>query len=143
MKCPKCKTDNLTPTKLEQDFPSMGCKSCQGTLISLIYYRDWAERSTLPLAIDQLELEQVEDNDSKVALTCPKCGRVMNRYRISDQHQNRLDMCFSCGEAWIDSGEWDLLKSLDLIKNLPVIFTESWQKKISSNNYLNNIGLNA
>ena len=44
MHCPKCKNENLKPTKLEEGLPVMGCPKCEGGLLSLLYYRDWAER---------------------------------------------------------------------------------------------------
>lgn len=130
MKCPKCKTVDLGPTKLEADLPVMGCLSCDGALISLLYYRDWAERSALPLTVDAKALKVAEESDTKVALNCPKCARLMTKYQIVDEHDNRLDVCSYCDEAWVDSGEWMLLKSLSLAKDLPKIFTSSWQRKI-------------
>lgn len=130
MKCPKCKTVKLQPTRLEEDLPVMGCPSCDGILVSLLYYRDWAERSTLPMDVETVELAIAEENDTKAAMTCPKCARLMTKYQITGGQANRLDVCSSCDEAWIDSGEWTLLKSLELAKDLPRIFTDSWQKKI-------------
>lgn len=42
-----------------------------------------------------------------------------------------MDICASCDEAWIDSGEWALLKSLELARDIPTIFRDTWQKKIA------------
>ena len=130
MKCPKCKSVDLAPTRLEPDLPAMGCQSCQGSLISLLYYRDWAERSREPLEIDEAMLAVAEESDSRVAMTCPKCARLMTKYRIDGKQENRLDLCASCDEAWIDNGEWPLLKSLQLARDLPTVFTDAWQKRI-------------
>ena len=44
MKCPTCKTSDLRAVKLEDGLPAYGCQSCQGVAVSLLYYRDWAER---------------------------------------------------------------------------------------------------
>jgi len=33
MHCPKCKTADLAPTKLEPGLPALGCNQCHGTLI--------------------------------------------------------------------------------------------------------------
>lgn len=134
MKCPKCRTEDLGPTKLEENLPAMGCTGCDGALISLLYYRDWAERTTLPSEIVVSELSVVEEKDTKVALTCPKCTRLMTKYGIASEVGNRLDVCASCDEAWIDDGEWTLLKSLALSKDLSAIFTTAWQKRIKAEN---------
>ncbi len=45
--------------------------------------------------------------------------------------KNHLDVCHSCDEAWLDGGEWELLKNLNLSFSLPKVFTESWQRKIN------------
>lgn len=130
MKCPKCKTVDLLPTKLEADLPAMGCGTCEGNLISLLYYRYWVERSDLSIDVKTAELKEFEKSDTKVALTCPKCARLMTKYLITGGQSNRLDLCGSCDEAWVDSGEWVILKSLKLTKNLPSIFTDAWQVRL-------------
>lgn len=130
MKCPKCKTRDLAPTKLEEDLSAMGCMSCEGALIALLYYRDWAERTTSLLDSDPASVDVAIESDTKVAITCPKCAKLMTKYQITGELTNRLDVCASCDEAWIDSGEWVLLKSLSLAKDIPTILTDSWQRKI-------------
>ncbi len=131
MKCPKCRSPSLVPTKLEEGLPAMGCRQCEGALVSLLYYRDWSERDTPLSNVAPAELAGPEDKDTKFALTCPKCARVMTKYQITGEYTNRLDICTSCDEAWIDSGEWALLKSLELARELPTIFRDTWQKKIT------------
>jgi Zn-finger nucleic acid-binding protein len=54
----------------------------------------------------------------------------MTKYRISSGQNNRLDLCANCDEVWLDRGEWDLLKSLNLGAEMPKVFTEEWQRKI-------------
>ncbi|MDO3385369.1 zf-TFIIB domain-containing protein [Gilvimarinus sp. SDUM040013] len=129
MKCPTCKNNNLSPTKLDEELPVLGCRDCGGTLVSLLYYRDWAERSANNDEIDsEVSVEQPED--SQTALSCPKCQRLMTKYTISGSTNNKLDLCGSCDEAWIDGGEWELLKSLKLSKNFPAVFSDVWQRKV-------------
>lgn len=130
LKCPKCKTSDLFPVKLEEGLPAMGCKSCEGVLISLLYYRDWADRTAVEQLTQAPVPTLVEDNDTKVAIGCPKCARIMTKYQISSETSNKLNVCASCDEAWIDNGEWILLKSLGLIKKIPSIFTDPWQNRI-------------
>ena len=43
MKCPHCQSADLKPTMIEEYLPSMGCGTCHGSLVSLLYYRHWAE----------------------------------------------------------------------------------------------------
>lgn len=130
MKCPKCKTEDLYPAKLESDLPAMGCRRCDGALVSLLYYRDWVERTTLSLTVDVPGSVESVAGDTKSALTCPKCARLMTKYLITGNQDNRIDLCGSCDEAWLDGGEWTLLKSLDLAKMLPSVFTDQWQKRV-------------
>lgn len=108
----------------------MGCTSCDGVLISLLYYRDWAGRLSDLDEIEPIDSNIIEENDSKIALSCPKCLKLMTKYLISGSQSNRLDVCPSCDEAWIDNGEWALLKTLNLAKRLPLIFTLPWQSRI-------------
>jgi Zn-finger nucleic acid-binding protein len=127
MKCPRCKTPDLLPTMLEEYLPGMGCRECQGSLISLLYYRHWAEtykpdESPTPAPANT--------RDSTTALMCPKCNRVMTKYRLLGSVENRLDVCVTCDEAWLDGGEWELLEQLKLSHKMPAIFTDAWQRRI-------------
>lgn len=128
MHCPKCKTQTLKPTKLEHGLSAMGCGQCQGAFVSLLYYRDWVERQEPLDPSGDITAEQVSDTES--AMTCPKCGKLMTKYRISGCNSNRLDLCASCDEAWLDGGEWELLKSLELSRLMPLVFTDDWQNKL-------------
>ncbi len=131
MKCPKCKTLELKATKLEDGLPVHGCESCGGSIISLLYYRDWAERTLnddIEVASASTKIE--EESDSQTALACPKCARLMAKFNISGLTKNRLDLCTRCDESWIDGGEWELLKTLKLSKKIPSVFTDAWQYKV-------------
>ena len=131
MKCPKCKTVDLRATRIENDLPAAGCASCNGALVSLLYYRDWAERHrNEPIDLAQPLTAIGEVADTSNAITCAKCGRLMTKYKISGCVANRLDVCPGCDEAWLDGGEWELLKALELSHNMPVVFTERWQRNI-------------
>ncbi len=129
MKCPKCKDINLSPTKLDDNLPVMGCSKCGGSLISLLYYRDWVER-TANESVDNEDVVDVSSVESHSVLSCPKCGKLMTKYSISGKSSNKIDLCGSCDESWIDGGEWQLLKSLKLSKKIPSVFTDAWQFKV-------------
>jgi Zn-finger nucleic acid-binding protein len=131
MKCPKCKHVELRAARIENDLPAAGCTNCKGALVSLLYYRDWAERHAndpVMLADGHAATEDVEDTAN--AITCPKCVRLMTKYKISGAVANRLDVCPGCDEAWLDGGEWELLKALELARKMPLVFTETWQRNI-------------
>lgn len=126
MQCPKCKSKYLKATKLEQGLSAMGCVECGGASISLLYYRDWVERSEPVSEISPSTIEE-DTQDTRNAMSCPKCSKIMTKYKISGDVDNRLDLCSSCDEVWLDAGEWELIKSLELSGNMPNVFTESWQ----------------
>ena len=128
MKCPKCKDIELNPTKLDNELPAQGCSQCGGTLISLLYYRDWAERTIGEEDAANGEVAAVADSQS--VLACPKCKKLMTKYLISGASKNKLDFCGNCDESWIDNGEWELLKSLQLSKKIPTVFTDAWQQRV-------------
>ncbi len=129
MKCPRCKHADLTATKLDDDLPAHGCGECGGAIISLLYYREWAER-TMNDQPDNPPAEVATDSDNPSAITCPKCAKLMTKFTITGSRANRLDLCGSCDEAWLDDGEWELLKALQLTKNIPAVFTDAWQRKV-------------
>lgn len=129
MDCPKCKSIPLKATKLEQGLSAMGCSKCEGAFVSLLYYRDWLERSS---PIDEIDVSNAveEVQDSHTVLPCPKCKKLMTKYKISGESSNRIDLCANCDEAWLDGGEWVLLKSLELSRKMPMVFTDHWQRKV-------------
>ena len=134
MKCPRCKSPDLKPTLIEEYLPAMGCETCHGSLVSLLYYRHWAETQKLA-ATPQTEpaatgAGPVATTDTTTAIICPKCARVMAKYKLTGTVANRVDVCATCDEAWLDGGEWELLEALQLSHELPAILTESWQRRI-------------
>jgi len=129
MKCPHCRTTDLKPTMIEEYLPGMGCETCHGSLVSLLYYRHWAETQKAP-APDPGASTAVETTDTTTAITCPKCERVMSKYKLTGRVSNRLDVCSTCDDAWLDGGEWQLLETLQLSLKLPAIFTDTWQRRV-------------
>lgn len=132
MHCPTCRTSRLQPTKLEDGLLAQGCPLCSGALVPLLYYRDWVERQPVDSADAELTAEEAlhEVGESSHALSCPKCAKLMSKYQISGTRANRLDLCGSCDEAWLDGGEWQLLKALELSRKMPAIFTDAWQRQV-------------
>ncbi|MFL6549011.1 MAG: zf-TFIIB domain-containing protein [Povalibacter sp.] len=130
MKCPVCRTPDLQPTMIEEMLPSLGCAVCEGTLLSLLYYRHWAENHK-PATQSQSPSEvSVIPEAAQNAVMCPKCSRVMTKYKLAGTVANRIDLCASCDEVWLDRGEWELLDQLQLSHQMPAIFTDAWQRKL-------------
>lgn len=129
MHCIICKNINLEPRELEQGLIAAVCPSCEGTLISLMNYRYWLDKK---YGLVNDESINIADTPAVVASAraCPKCTRLMTRYQIGPSTAHQLDLCASCDEAWLDKGEWQILKKLDLHGKLPKIFTEAWQRNI-------------
>lgn len=130
MKCPVCKTLELRPTMIENLLPSMGCEKCKGSLVSLLYYRHWAENHKPQTEVSAPSSLTEIPADTTNALRCPKCERIMTKYRLTGTVANRLDVCPTCDESWLDGGEWELLEQLQLSDKLPSVFTETWQRKL-------------
>lgn len=154
MKCPHCQTSDLRPTLIEHTLPAMGCDACHGSLVSLLYYRHWAEtRKPAPAEPTQApaatpsapgaipaataapasatpRAAAVETTDTTRAVMCPKCARLMTKYKLAGGVSNRVDVCNACDEAWLDGGEWELLEALQLSLSMPAIFTEAWQRRL-------------
>lgn len=132
MQCPSCKSYTLKPVKLEHGLVARECIKCQGVLIDLLSYRKWAEDSTPTPDANITPLQEVVDNSK--ALACPKCSRVMLKFRVTGSADNKVDVCSGCDDAWLDYGEWDLLGALAIQDKLTAIFTEPWQRNIREEN---------
>jgi Zn-finger nucleic acid-binding protein len=130
MKCPHCHTTELLPTMIEETLPAMACGTCHGAMVSLLYYRHWAEQHKAPPVEPPKTVPPVVTTDTTGAVTCPKCERVMMKYKISGAVTNRVDVCSTCDDAWLDGGEWELLEALHLSHEIPAILTDAWQRRI-------------
>jgi Zn-finger nucleic acid-binding protein len=115
---------------IEDLLPSMGCEQCKGSLVGLLYYRYWAEHHKPHYELSEPATLAEVPADTTTALRCPKCERIMTKYRLSGTIANRLDMCPICDEAWLDGGEWQLLEQLQLSDKLPAVLTDTWQRKL-------------
>ena len=127
MECPQCNKHRLEPFELEIGLIACRCMHCEGVLLPLMNYRYWIDNN--PSVEISIEEDSVVE-DQKQAKICPKCTRLMTKFKIGVDSKNRLELCSSCDEVWLDSGEWQLLKSLDIHDQLPSIFTEAWQRNI-------------
>ena len=125
--CPRCPESGLRHTLVSDTLPGHTCASCGGILVSLVAYRRW--RETLgPESEPSHRVHPADDTDEIV--TCSKCKGLMTKYRISSEAPNRIDLCASCEDVWLDQGEWDLVEALAGSDHLANIITQPWQRRI-------------
>lgn len=128
MRCSTCQGHTLQPKQLEEGLVAAECPSCSGVLISLINYRFWVDNYSEEMR--PAEEGETLIKDSQSVRNCPKCSRLMTKYQICASSENRVDLCSGCDEVWLDSGEWQLLKRLDISEKLSNFFTDAWQRQI-------------
>lgn len=133
MQCPTCKTEDLVLEQLEAGLSGQVCPQCAGAALALPAYSDWLAKrgsdSEVASAAPDFEVA-----DSKRALCCPQCQRIMVKFKVAADAAHSLDYCFSCGEVWFDAGEWDYLKSRGLHTRVRSISTDPWQRRIREEN---------
>lgn len=129
--CPTCDRSTLAPIELEPGLPGLGCRDCEGTLLSLVGWRAWRDRTGAPAAADAAG-GTGEIDDSASALRCPKCTRLMTKYRFAADASNQIDLCAHCDEVWLDRGEWELIERFALADKLAHVFTVPWQNRVRS-----------
>lgn len=133
--CPSCEEQPLLPIQPLEGLVARQCGSCEGMLLDLLVYRQWREASAEALSEHQLSAEpstEVALEDTKKALLCPGCARLMTKYRVTGELANRLDFCAYCSDVWMDVGELALLNTANLQGDLGRIFTQPWQRQIVS-----------
>lgn len=133
MRCPNCKSAGLSHTLLSNGLTAHGCQSCDGMLLSLVAYRRWYEvhgSSADELRRSEADLVIEDSPDAKI---CQKCSRLMIKYRIAPDVDNRLDYCAHCEDIWLDKGEWELVEKIAASGELTRILTQPWQRRILRN----------
>ena len=130
MKCYRCKTSVLKPTKLAPGLPAKSCSNCSGALVDLLSYRSWKEASISVSENRDEQFDPTSIEEGKTALNCQRCSKIMLRYRISAQYENFVDVCTTCDCAWLDRGEWALLQHLEAQGKLTDIMTIPWQSAV-------------
>ena len=130
MKCPCCPEHNLVPAFIDNLLRSHHCPHCQGHWLLIEDYVSWLERNKSDLSQDEADY-QLED--SKIALFCPASGVLMQKYRINNDSDHKLDYSPQVGGVWLDRGEWEYLKSRGIACSLNKIFTTHWQRQLREN----------
>jgi Zn-finger nucleic acid-binding protein len=131
MKCPVCKQEIMELEEIDVGLDAEVCKKCHGKWISFSHYESWIERrgSSHP------EIH-VDDDDMKIpefelARLCPKCSRILVKYKVGRNTAFQIDRCSNCAGVWLDADEWEALKNRNLHDDLQRIFTDHWQEGVS------------
>jgi Zn-finger nucleic acid-binding protein len=127
MKCPVCRTADLSPNSLESNLSSMKCPNCGGNWIGGTEYWKWLEQhgQNLPETKDQghgLALSEPQGH-----IDCPECRWRMVKYLVGRGTGFSMDHCHSCKGMWFDKNEWEVLKRRNLHDDLHSILTAFWQ----------------
>ena len=129
--CPSCTRTPLSHTLVNDSLPANGCRQCNGLLVSLVVYRAWRERNGLSGESPKAGAVPLGAPDTKDAIVCGKCRKLMMKFRISAEADNRVDYCATCDEVWLDGGEWELIESLAGSGELANITSQPWQHRIT------------
>jgi Zn-finger nucleic acid-binding protein len=134
MQCPKCRSE-LANGILGDLLLTKHCQECLGDWISGHNYQTWkSERPAIPSNPDVLAQNYHLDYDPSPfdakAASCPDCGRIMARGKITLRQPFYIEHCQSCGGIWCDRGEWDVLEKLQLHMNIAQIFSGMWQSQV-------------
>ena len=141
MQCPKCKQTMLLDGVLDGDLAVKYCQDCKGTWIPAPEYEAWQAhqvenpmRSELPAQTLNVDFVQ-SPFDTKAAL-CPECQRYLSRAKVNLKTPFYVERCMQCRGIWCDYGEWDILQRLGLHTTIERLFSNEWQTKVRSRQFL-------
>jgi Zn-finger nucleic acid-binding protein len=136
MKSPVAEGVQLEREVLEPGLVVHRCPQSGGVFIPADSYWHWLRKNPnrLPqLPIDTAEPKPVKlttsSDTDKMAKLCPVGGAVMVRCRVGHGFGFHLDRS-ETGGIWLDSGEWELLKSRNFHDELHLMFAAPWQRKV-------------
>lgn len=129
MQCTACKKGKLRPTHLEHKLPAHECHYCQGHWLYLADYLNWLETTEDVEPVNNIEISV---DETTKALLCPVTKTIMTKYKIAHDSEHRLDLSSIAHAVWMDKGEWELLKTKGISRELHKVFTAPWQNQIRS-----------
>lgn len=132
MNCPNCKNAYLQAQEIEDNLPAQVCDNCDGKWISHENYESWLKfhGEILP-EIPAGEESGMTIPHFQLARLCPKCKRILIKYKVGHNIPFQIDRCGDCAGVWLDQNEWETLKSRNLHDELNKIFTDHWQEQVS------------
>ncbi|MGB3768056.1 MAG: zf-TFIIB domain-containing protein [Phormidesmis sp.] len=137
MHCPKEPNEDLNPTELIKDLTVHRCGHCDGNWLPSAHYQRWQAMNAGLNAVPEEALPLALETDYQPALLdgqaglCPECGTYLKRSRIDLRKSSfYIERCPICEGLWCDRGEWEILESLGLHVQIPVVFAPDWQARI-------------
>jgi Zn-finger nucleic acid-binding protein len=133
LRSPVAPNEELITLEVEPGLEAFGCPVTRGIWIPLQSYLNWkqsyaGEIRPLPPGYKP---EALEDTD-RSALLCPESGCLLIRYRVGHGLKFHIEHSPQTGGVWLDAGEWEALKSKGLHDELHLIFSASYQHKIQT-----------
>lgn len=131
MKCPVCKEENFETKEIEPKLFVEVCAKCDGKWISSDNYNRWLDG----LDRELLEIPGTDENpltipEFELARLCPRCRRILVKYKIGRNIAFKIDRCGNCAGVWLDADEWKALRSRNLHDELNRVFTDHWQEEV-------------
>lgn len=131
MNCPVCRFTELELEDIDVGLSAGVCAHCRGKWISLRSYRVWLEFKEHERVKFGEENKTAAIPRHEPARICPRCSRILTKYRIAVESPLNIDRCSLCSGAWLDADDWEVLKTKQLHVALDRIFTDHWQDEIS------------
>jgi len=130
MKCPACRKKDLTMREIEPDLWAEVCAECSGKWISSGNYQKWLDIRGEILPEIPADEANITIPSFELARLCPKCRRILVKYKVGRNIPFKIDRCSNCAGVWLDENEWETLKSRNLHDELNRIFTDHWQAEV-------------
>lgn len=119
--CPKCYTDDLVRVQLDPaEAIAFECTSCHG--IWVMNPGSLEVPSVAPAVMPPHDRE----NDLRAGL-CPFAHGILRRAQSYTEERFYLERCGACSGVWFDRGEWERAAAAGLLRDVHVVWTESWQ----------------
>lgn len=130
MRCPSCHAGVLQPSELDGRLACRACNQCAGAPVELSTYGRWITERHGATAAPPAQAEAFEVADTRQALCCPACQRLMVKFKVMADTAHGLHFCFHCEKVWLDAGEWNYLGGLGPQTRIRSVSTEPWQRRI-------------
>ena len=105
MLCPKCRDSDLKEAKVRSGSIRVdGCPQCKGV---------WFDAGALEAVLDVAakELRVPPSAQESAVHSCPRCRSALYRFQYPQTYV-KIEMCKECGGLWLDSGEFNEIKTV-------------------------------
>ncbi|HLN97268.1 MAG TPA: zf-TFIIB domain-containing protein [Pyrinomonadaceae bacterium] len=127
LKCPLCKSPELSPTELEAGLRFFHCPQCRGNWVRGTEYFKWLEQHGPNLPERSGQAGGLSLAEPGNYLDCPECRFRLVKYLVGHGYSFTIDHCEGCKGVWLDRNEWEALKERNLHDDLNSMVTSFWQ----------------